>query len=216
VATILESFDIDSPQYGKAFKIDLAEGLDTLHLDFMEAQWGPAIKRQYSLALLEFFQLPPADRTQEKFYEITGKLLVQDQHWKWRTKCAIAPATNRRVFSLLNSSEVEAAMMLRLGEKSRDSSPQPIVYVDYLAVAPWNRKPFQHPQRFRGLGKVMLGAAVEISRNLGYDGRCGLHSLRQSEGFYHQIGMGDFGLDASRSSLRYFEFDAAGASTFRK
>jgi hypothetical protein len=26
VATILESIDIDSPQYGKTFKIDLAEG----------------------------------------------------------------------------------------------------------------------------------------------------------------------------------------------
>jgi hypothetical protein len=107
-------------------------------------------------------------------------------------------------------------MMLLFGEKSRDSSPQPIVYVDYVAVAPWNRKPFQDPQRFRGLGTVMLGAAVALSRNLGYAGRCGLHSLRQSEGFYRQIGMRDFGLDASKSSLRYFEFDAAGASTFHK
>jgi hypothetical protein len=216
VATILESFDIDSPQYGKAFKIDLAEGLDALHLDFMEAQWAPAMKRQYNLAILQFFQLPPADQTQEKLNEIAGELAVQDQHWEWRRKSTIAPATNRRVFALLNSSEVEAAMMLLFGEKSRDSSPQSIVYVDYVAVAPWNRKPFQDPQRFRGLGTVMLGAAVELSRNLGYDGRCGLHSLRQSEGFYRQIGMRDFGLDASKSSLRYFEFDAAGASTFHK
>jgi hypothetical protein len=62
----------------------------------------------------------------------------------------------------------------------------------------------------------MLGAAVELSRSLGNDGRCGLHSLPQSEGFYRQIGMRDFGLDASKSSLRYFEFDTSGANTFRK
>lgn len=216
MATILESFDIDSPQHGKAFKIDLAEGLDTLHLDFMEAQWAPAMKRQYNFAMLQFFGLPPADRTHEKWYETSGKLAVQDQHWEWRTKCSVAPGTNRRVFSLLNSDEVEAAMMLLFGEKSRDPSPRPIVYVDFVAVAPWNRKPFQDPQRFRGLGTVMLGAAVELSRKLGYDGRCGLHSLPQSEGFYRQIGMSDFGLDASKSSLRYFEFDASGATLFRK
>lgn len=214
MATILESFDIDSPQHGKAFKIDLAEGLDTFHLDFMKARWASAMQRQYNLAILQFFQLPPADRTQEKWHDILGKLAVQDHHWEWRTKCSIAPGTNRRVFSLLNSGDVEAAMMLLFGEESRDPSALPNVYVDFVAVAPWNRKAFQDPQRFRGLGTIMLGAAVELSRTLGHDGRCGLHSLPQSEGFYRQIGMRDFGLDASKASLRYFEFDASGAGQF--
>ncbi len=85
MATILESFDIDSPQHGKAFKIELAEGLDTLHLEFMEAQWAPAMKRQYNLAILQFFQLPLADQTQGKWYEISGKFAVQDHNWAWRT-----------------------------------------------------------------------------------------------------------------------------------
>ncbi len=72
MATILDSFDIDSPLHGKAFKIDLAEGLDNAHLDFMETQWAPAMKRQYNLAILQFFQLPAADRTTEKWDEIWG------------------------------------------------------------------------------------------------------------------------------------------------
>lgn len=217
MATILESFEIDSPQHGKTFKIDLADGLDTSHLDFMEAQWTPAMQRQYSLALLQFFQLSAADQTSERLDETLGRFDVQDHHWKWRTKCAIAPGTNRRVFSLLNAGEVESAMLLLLGKTSRDPGISfPIVYVDFLAIAPWNRKAFQNPQRFRHLGTVMLGAAVEFSRTLGLDGRCGLHSLPQSEGFYRHIGMRDFGLDSAYSSLRYFEFDATGAATFRK
>lgn len=216
MATILESFDIDSPQHSKTFKIDLAEGLDTSHLDFMEAQWTSAMQRQYSLALLQFFQLPTADRTSEKLDETFGKFDVQDYHWKWRTKCAIAPGTKRRVFSLLNAGEVEAAMLLLFDKTSRAPISLPIVYVDFVAIAPWNRKAFQNPQRFRHLGTVMLGAAVELSRTLGLDGRCGLHSLPQSEGFYRYIGMRDFGLDAAYSSLRYFEFDAIGAANFRK
>jgi len=122
VATILESFDIDSPQHGKTFKIDLAEGLDTLHIEFMEVQWAPALKRQYDLAILQFFQLPSSDQTKEKWYEISGNLAVQDNHWEWRSKSSIAPGTNRRVFSLLNSGDVEAAMMVLLGERSRDQA----------------------------------------------------------------------------------------------
>ena len=217
VATILESFNIDSPQLGKTFKIDLAEGLDTTHLDFMDAHWAPAIRRQYNLAILQFFQLPAADQTPEKWIEMLGNLEVQDHHWKWRTKCSIAPGTMRRVFSLLNAGEVEAAMVLLTGETSRDPAiALPILYVDFVAVAPWNRKTFQSPLRFRHLGTVMIGAAVELSRTLGLDGRCGLHSLPQSEGFYRRIGMRDFGLDAAYSSLRYFEFDATAARNFRK
>lgn len=217
MATILESYNVPSPQLGKSFKIDLAEGLDAVHLDFMEAQWAPAIKRQYDLAILQFFQLPQAEQVPEKWIEILGKLEVQDHHWKWRTKCSIAPGTKRRVFSLLSSGEVEAAMVLLSGENSRDTTVVlPILYVDFVAVAPWNRKAIQNPQRFRGLGTVMLGAAVEASRALGLDGRCGLHSLPQSEGFYQHIGMRDFGLDGAYESLRYFEFDSASAQNFRK
>lgn len=216
MATILDSFDIDSPQHGKPFKIDLAEGLDQSHLNFMESQWAPAIRHQYDLALLHYFQLSAQDQTPEEWREISGQFEVQDQHWQWRAKCSIAEGTKRRIFSLLNGGEVEAAMALLSGESSRDpAAPLPIQYVDFVAVAPWNRKTFQNPQRFRGLGTVMLGAAVELSRAAGFDGRCGLHSLPQSEGFYRRIGMRDFGVDVAYFSLRYFEFDAQAARKFK-
>lgn len=217
MATILDSFDIDSPQFGKAFKIELADGLDQAHLDFMEAKWAPALKRQYDLAILQYFQLPTAAQTDQAFSDILQRLEVEDQHWTWSTKGVVAPGAQTRVFSLLNAGEVEAAMVLQLDRNSWDpAAPLPIVYVDFVAVAPWNRKTFQDPQRFRRLGTLMLGAAVELSRMLGRDGRCGLHALGQSEGFYRHIGMRDFGLDAAYSSLRYFEFDAPAARNFRK
>jgi len=217
VASILKSYDIQSPQIGKSFKVDLADGLDVAHLDFIEREWAPRLKRQYNLALLHFFQLPAADQTQDKWIETLGDYGVQDYRWDWRNKCSIAPASNRIIYSLLNAAEVEAAMMLLLGKISRDpSTPLPIVYVDYVAVAPWNRKPIQQPQRFKNLGTVMLGVAVGASIRDGHDGRCGLHSLPQAEGFYRKIGMSDFGPDAGYSSLRYFEFSAQAARNFVK
>lgn len=217
MATVLESYDIDSPELGKTFQVDLAEGLDAVHLDFIEAVWAPFLKRQYDLALLHFFQLPSADQTHEKWLETLGDFGIQDHHWHWRNKCSIAPGSNRRIFSLLNANEVEAAMMLLFGKTSRDpGTPLPIVYVDYVAVAPWNRKVVQEPQRFKNLGTVMLGAAVATSIASGLDGRCGLHSLPQSEGFYRRLGMIDFGTDPAYSSLRYFEFTAQAARNFVK
>jgi hypothetical protein len=216
VTIILESFDIASPEYGKPIKIDLAEGMESSHIDFIEQQWEPVLKRQYDLALMNFFQLPATSQTHDKWIETLGSFGVQDSHWQWRTKCSVALGTNRHTFSLLNASEVEAAMVLLAGKQSRDVAPLPIVYVDYVAVAPWNRNQIQNPQRFRHLGTVMLGAAVAKSISLGHEGRCGLHSLPQSEGFYQRIGMTDFGIDSSYSSLKYFEFKSQSAMTFIK
>lgn len=217
MATILDSFEIFSSQHKKLVSVDLAEGLDDSHLEFIETGWTPLLRQQHSFALLEFSQLPKGEQTLQRWGEMLGSLGIQDQHWEWRSKCSHLNGAGYRFFSLLNGSEVEAAMVLLVGEPSRSHAQRlPVVYVDYVAVAPWNRKPLQDPPRFRNLGTLMLGAAVEVSRTVGYQGRCGLHSLSQAEGFYRRIGMHDHGLDNSYHGLRYFEFDAAGAATFRR
>lgn len=213
MAVILESYEIDSPQHGRPFKVHLVEGLDGAHIDFIEQEWEPLLQRQYDLALLNFFSLPEASRTEDKWIEILGNFGVEDSHWRWRAKCDVALATNRRILALVNDGDVEAAVCLFPGHKSR-SNGLPLVYIDYIAVAPWNRKKIQVPPRFEKLGTVLLGAAIAMSMSVGFDGRCGLHSLRQAEGFYRRLGMEDFGVDAAYSSLRYFEFSNQGAKNF--
>ncbi len=67
--------------------------------------------------------------------------------------------------------------MLASGFKSARVQAQfgkPIVYVEFLATAPWNRPEIQKPPRFRGIGTVMVAAAVEVSWELGYRGLMGL------------------------------------------
>jgi hypothetical protein len=215
LAIVRATYDIDSPQFGKTCKLDLAEGLDTTHVDFIEEMWAPRLKRQYNLALLHFFGLREADWTDDNWRETLGAFGIQDRHWDWRQKNAVAAGSNGSIFSLLNGTEVEAAMVLQFGKTSREPGTLlPIVYVDFLAVAPWNRKQIQDPQRFKHLGTVMLGHAVAISISAGLDGRCGLHSLPQSEGFYRQFGMTDYGADGEYDSLTYFEFSAANAQSF--
>jgi hypothetical protein len=214
VATHLESYSVHSPEHGKTLTLDIVEGLDGAHLDFIESDWDPALKRQYELALLKFFELSDTEQTDDQWIQIMGDMAVQDRRWDWRNKCAIAPGTNRRVFGILNGSEVEAAMLLLFGKTSRHAPPAPIVYVDYVAVAPWNRPPIQTPQRFRGLGTVLMGKAVTVSHSSGFQGRCGLHSLPQSIRFYQKLGMTDLGADPAYQSLHYFEFTDTAAQQF--
>lgn len=218
VAVALDTFAIDSPEHGQPFKIDLVEGLDEDHVRYIEDQWAPIIKRQYDRALLAYFTLPPARQTNDEFLDLLAKFGVPDPKWNWREKCSIAATgPNRKTYGLLNADHVEAAMMLLFGKNSRDSGlGLPLVYVDYVAVAPWNRRAIQAPERFHGLGTVMLGTAIEVSRLLGLDGRCGLHSLPSAEGFYRRIGMKDLAVDPHYHDLRYFEFDSDGATEFRK
>lgn len=212
---ILSSYDVDSPEHGKPFKIDVVEGLDNAHLDYIEQQWRPVMDRQYKVALLQYFLLPQTSQTDEVFRDILGKLGIPDRHWDWRRKCAVAPGSNRKPYAILNRGHVEAVMMLLFGRNSRTGTTNPpLVYVDFVATAPWNRAAIQRPERFRGMGKMMLGTAVEVSRTHNLDGRCGLHSLVSAEGFYRRIGMKDFGIDPTYHGMTYFEFDAQSARTF--
>jgi hypothetical protein len=166
------------------------------------------------LAILEYFSLPAAQQTSDKWNETLGKYGAPDAHWDWQAKCGSAPTSNQHLFALLNRDDVEAVMLLQPGRVSRESHKLPIFYVDYVAVGPWNREPIQNPQRFRGLGTVLLGSAVNTSQAMGLEGRCGLHSLPQSEGFYRKVGMKDFGADPGYQYLRYFEFEPRAAATF--
>lgn len=216
MVTILASYEVLSPELGRPAKIDIVEGLDAAHLDHMEQAWAPLMKRQRNKAVLEFFtQLARAEQTDEAFAAMLGRLGIPDSHWDWRRKCAIAPGTGRQAYGLLNGDQVEAAMMLADGHQARLGAPgELLVYVDFLATAPWNRNAIQRPERFRGLGTMLLGAAIEISRLQGMDGRCGLHALPSAEGFYQRVGMQDLGADPTYMNLHYFEMDAAMARAF--
>jgi len=216
VATILASYDVPSPELGRSLKIDVIEGLDLAHLDHIEQAWKPLMKRQRDKAVLEFFtQLTEAEQTNAALNGVFARLGIPDSHWDWRTKCTFAPGTQRQAYGLVNDDQVEAAMMLAFDHVTRiGPTREPLVYVDFLATAPWNRSAIQQPERFRRLGTMLLGAAITVSQMRGLEGRCGLHSLPPAEGFYQRAGMKDLGADPMYHDLHYFEFDAAAARAF--
>ena len=71
------------------------------------------------------------------------------------------------------------------------------------------------PPRYRGVGSILIRAAVALREELEFHGRIGLHSLPQSNGFYaNTCGMTDLGADPDHESLRYFEMTPEQARAF--
>ena len=94
---------------------------------------------------------------------------------------------------------------------------RPLLYIDYLEVAPWNwRIPeIARDGQFRGIGSVLFWHAVQQSREEGFHGRVGLHALPQAEAFY-EVGchMTPIGRDAAKQDLHYFELSQERAERF--
>jgi hypothetical protein len=72
-------------------------------------------------------------------------------------------------------------------EKSRFIKDARILYVERVAVAPWNQPLPVGTQDIRGIGKNFFRITDEISCALGYQGRYGLHSEKSSESYYRSV-----------------------------
>ena len=92
---------------------------------------------------------------------------------------------------------------------------QHLVYVKYIENAPWNRAELVEVPRYRGVGSLLILAAIKSSMDLEFQGRIGLHSLPQANKFYaNSCGMTDLGTDQNYGGLRYFEMTSEQAQTF--
>ena len=132
-------------------------------------------------------------------------------HWDWRSKAHhVAGILAYKILGIECAGDVQGLMLIATEGKAcqlADQRGKPLVYVHFLATAPWNDPDFVPAPRFGGAGKVLLAAAMQISIESGYRGRIGLHSLPQAIPFYASCGMSDLGEDAGQDGhdLHYFE-----------
>src|SRR5258708_6064252 len=144
--------------------------------------------------------------------------LPQHCHWNWAQKAMPFDSARHRVLAIETAEQVQGLMWVWLRDYKARLAPAlglPIVYVDYLEAAPWNTREYTTSPRFRGVGTRLLQAAVMQSRDAGFAGRIGLHSLPQSEIFYAgACGMDKVEVDTAYHELIYFEFTAAAAIAF--
>jgi len=141
----------------------------------------------------------------------------QTAHWNWDAKMRqIEGLLAFRCFAVMAQGVTQGLMRVDLNHSARltEQAAKPLVYVEYLEAAPWNRADLATP-RYRGVGTALLTAAVDLSFQEEFLGRIGLHSLPQAESFYRDVcGMSDLGQDADYDRLRYFEMTSQQAATF--
>jgi hypothetical protein len=143
------------------------------------------------------------------------QLGIQDEDllWDWQAnwRDLLAKPGETRGYVVTRGDKVQGLLLLqRAVRTSRLSLGAPLVYVQSLATAPWNRRRGDWPGRLRRTGTVLLAQAVRESLEAGSEGRVGLHSLSGSDAFYRQIGFHDLGPDPLVRGLTYFELAPPG------
>jgi hypothetical protein len=158
-------------------------------------------------------QIDSANATWVPEFHRRRQMRASDQDflvWDWPSKEKYLLAKNTvRDYAVIRGDRVEGLMILQEPEPSRLDPQRPVLYVRYLATAPWNRPFRDQPGRFRHVGTVLIGQAVCESRTLGCGGGIGLHSLSGSDAFYRKLGFHEFGPDPANRGLTYFELAAA-------
>lgn len=145
----------------------------------------------------------------------------QSRHWDWRKKtAALTGMLAHPSFSIVCRGLTQGMMIVDNTTKRcrlADQAGKNLVYVEYVENAPWNRKELFDPPRYRGIGSLLMRAAIEASRQEGFKGRIGLHSLPQADVFYAKTcGMTDLGVDPdpNYSPMHYFEMTQEQAEAF--
>ena len=112
----------------------------------------------------------------------------QSQHWNWRRKtAALQGMLASPGFSIVCDGLTQGMMIVDAVKhqgRLEGQRGQRLVYVEFVENASWNRPELFNPQRYRGVGSILIRATVTLSGELEFHGRIGLHSLPQANGFY--------------------------------
>jgi len=165
------------------------------HVELLNATWMPTFQHRYERQ----------ERDEDFLMWNTGKGYLE----------LVFRREEFQSFVLIADEIVQGVLLLEsVPLMSRLEPDRSLVYVRYLATAPWNRRDKVGLGWFRGIGTSLLARAVQVSQDVGCDGRLGLHSLKGSDEFYQRLGLTNLGLDAARRGLNYFELSRSQARQF--
>jgi hypothetical protein len=189
--------------------ISVVDILDRLTKQFVEAKLYSGID-EANLADFEARWLPLlAEKLQRATPEELAQAQAQDARWNWRRKeAAWGHALSYQAFAVEADTVTQGLMYVSKHHHSRlpDHLGAPVIYVEAIATAPWNRPRFVRQPKYKGVGQILIQAAISLSIEEEFKGRIGLHALPQSESWYRDaLGMIDFGADPDAHDMHYFE-----------
>lgn len=204
----LGTYFLKDRRTGQEVEATLWRDLEDRHVEDFTTRWKPVFDAR----------LAELRARGELTLDTAGEHNLQDAHWQWVEK--VAARRNEMSwasFAVEAEGVTQGLMFVRMGPTVRGLAPshrnQFIVDIDLLATAPWNRFRLVPDPQFKGIGRLLLAAAVSLSVSEEFAGRIGLHALPQAESWYRDVcGMTDLGVD--QSGMRYFEMTEAQARAF--
>ncbi len=131
-----------------------------------------------------------------------------DRDWSWDYKLRQGNQKSWYEAYAIEVDSLTQGLMFLETQRHRSQLPQryPLIYIEALAVAPWNRRRLEDPPYLQKVGRTLLLFARQRSLELGYGGRVGLHALPESEEFYRRNHMPEYDPDPDKEGLVYFEY----------
>ncbi len=139
---------------------------------------------------------------------ILKKSGVEDSHWDWNLKTTeIEGQLAYDSFAIEADEKTQGMMIVNSATYfSKIEKGKPLIYIEYIATAPWNRKLLVSEPEYGAVGKILFYQAIGESINKKFEGRIGLHSLPSAIDWYIYLGMMDFGEDDIKK-MHYLELD---------
>lgn len=136
--------------------------------------------------------------------KVLESIQVEDAHWSWFTKSCAYIGDEYRWFYLYANGMPQAACVIFQPKESK-LHPKNIFYVEFLAVAPWNRRCLVRERELLKVGTTLLQVVLQYSVNeLKLSPGFSLHSLPQAAEYYRKLKMVNVG-EEDKESLMYFE-----------
>ncbi|WP_369065020.1 GNAT family N-acetyltransferase [Burkholderia gladioli] len=123
-----------------------------------------------------------------KMYDLAGNPIFEDSHWPWpKIWVQMASDPDCECLVVEANGQLQALCVFQYRNYSGHDGAD-CVYINFVAVAPWNRASLNAHTRFQGLGKLFLAIAGLVRAKRA--GLCPmeLESLSQAEPFYLHVG----------------------------
>ncbi|WP_166110516.1 GNAT family N-acetyltransferase [Pseudoalteromonas sp. Z9A5] len=172
-------------------------GLDIIRANTCDKLWGT-----FNLRLIEFIK--SQNYSPEALANLSSTIQLDDSHWDWLAKTCIHNNDEYEWFFLDINGQPQAACLIYHPKKSSIDSGE-IFYIEYVAVAPWNRNNPMEKKYYHGAGSEIIKCAMKYAtETLGLRFGFSLHSLPKAAGFYEKIGMINYCIN-NKESLNYYE-----------
>lgn len=154
---------------------------------------------------LELFKkIEEKNYNKDQLTEVLNSIQSEDHHWEWFKKSYLFASDEYQWFFLFCEDKPQGVCLI-YHPKDSALSKNNIFYVEYLAVAPWNRDCLIHSKEHKGIGSILLKTALKYSVDrLGLAPGFSLHSLPQAKTYYEKLKMINV-KEKEKDTLLYFE-----------